>query len=77
MAHSYFADSDTPSIYGTRKRKSPAAKRKRIGNPVDFGKAKKRASKLRGQVKSSRTSGPLSKLGGMHDRTADPFGRRR
>jgi len=77
MAHSYFDDSSTPGIYGTRKRKSPAAKRKKIGDRVDFGKAKKRASKLRGKIKATRTSGPLAKLGGMHERTSDPFGHRR
>jgi len=76
MAHQYFNDPDTPSIYGTRKRKSPAVRRKRLGNPVDFQKAKRKISTTRTKMKTTRKSGSLAKLGKMHERTSDPFGRK-
>lgn len=73
MAHSYFNDSETPNLYGTRKAK------KNFGKPAkkfNLGKVKSRSKKLRSKIKSTRTSGTLANLGKMHDRTSDPFGRR-
>ena len=72
MAHPYFNDSDTPKIYGTRTTKRKTSKKRK----VNVKNAGKRVKKLRSKMKSARTSGFVSKLGGMNERTSDPFGRR-
>ncbi len=73
MAHSYFNDDSTPGVYGTRAGKKSKKKKKK----VNIGNATKRVDKLRKKIKTSRKSETLEKLGGMHDRTSDPFGSRR
>lgn len=73
MAHSYFNDSETPNLYGTRSGKRAFGKSRKKFN---LANTKSKMERLRKKMRKARTSGPIADMGKMYTRTSDPLGRR-